>query len=152
MHEGMTDLLYLLSSLKDPSGKILVEGLMDDVSPVTPEEEALYDAIDFDVEAYKVSAILIKSCKFRSIILNLEEKNVRLHRMKSASEIFPTNLHMMTKNPYLWLDGDILHSVCMGYPELIVAQVSRQLSLPKLEENFQSDSFLIKPQIKCMQL
>jgi len=54
MHEAMTDLVHLMASLKDPSGKILVDGLMDDVVPVTPEEEALYKDIDFDLEAYKV--------------------------------------------------------------------------------------------------
>jgi nonspecific dipeptidase len=71
MHEGMTDLVYLLSSLKDPSGKILVEGLMDDVAKVTPEEEALYKDIEFDVEAFKVRRIgknNFGSCCFRTTL------------------------------------------------------------------------------------
>ena len=53
VHEAMTDLVQLMASLVDSSGRILVPGIMDDVAPVTPEEEALYDDIDFDVEAYK---------------------------------------------------------------------------------------------------
>jgi nonspecific dipeptidase len=56
IHESMTDLIKLLSTLVDSSGKILVDGVMDDVSEVTPEEEALYDALDFDIEAFKEEA------------------------------------------------------------------------------------------------
>ena len=53
VHEAMTDLVQLMSSMIDSSGKILVPGIMDDVAPVTPEENALYDGIDFDCESYK---------------------------------------------------------------------------------------------------
>ena len=49
----MTDLVKLMSTLVDSKGKILVDGIMDTVKPVTPEEEALYDAIEFDLESYK---------------------------------------------------------------------------------------------------
>jgi nonspecific dipeptidase len=53
VHESMTDLVHLMSSLIDSSGKILVPGILDDVAPVTLEEDALYDGISFDCEAYK---------------------------------------------------------------------------------------------------
>mmetsp|Transcript_99085 Transcript_99085/g.285900 ORF Transcript_99085/g.285900 Transcript_99085/m.285900 type:complete len:508 (-) Transcript_99085:1622-3145(-) len=53
VHEGMTDLVKLMSTLVDTKGKILVEGVMDSVKPVTPEETALYDTIDFDVDEFK---------------------------------------------------------------------------------------------------
>lgn len=53
VHEAMTDVVHLMASLVDSQGKILVEGIMDDVKPVTPEEEALYDDIEFDVEDFK---------------------------------------------------------------------------------------------------
>lgn len=53
VHEAMTDLVKLMSTLVDSKGKILVDGIMDTVKPVTPEEEALYDAIEFDLESYK---------------------------------------------------------------------------------------------------
>ena len=53
VHEAMTDLVQLMSSLVDSSGKILVKGVMDDVKPVTPEEEALYEALEFDLDEYK---------------------------------------------------------------------------------------------------
>lgn len=53
VHEGMADLIYLMNTLLDSKGKILVPGIMDDVVPVTAAEEALYKDIDFDVEDYK---------------------------------------------------------------------------------------------------
>jgi acetylornithine deacetylase/succinyl-diaminopimelate desuccinylase-like protein len=53
VHEGMTDLVKMMSTLVDSKGKILVEGVMDSVKPVTKEEEALYDTIEFDVEEFK---------------------------------------------------------------------------------------------------
>jgi hypothetical protein len=56
----MTDLDYILASLKDPTGKILIEGIMDDVLPVMPEEQALYRDIDFDVVSSKVITALLQ--------------------------------------------------------------------------------------------
>lgn len=53
VHEGMTDLVKLMSTLVDTNGKILVEGIMDSVRPVTKEEEALYTTIEFDVGKFK---------------------------------------------------------------------------------------------------
>jgi hypothetical protein len=50
----MTDLVQLMATLVDSQGKILVDGIMDDVAPVTPEEEALYEQIEFNLEEYKV--------------------------------------------------------------------------------------------------
>jgi hypothetical protein len=54
VHEAMTDLVQLMASLVDSQGKILVQSIMDDVVPVTPEEEALYEQIEFNLEEYKV--------------------------------------------------------------------------------------------------
>lgn len=53
VHEAMTDLVRLMASLVDSNGNILVDGVLDDVKPVTPEEEALYEPIEFDLEEYK---------------------------------------------------------------------------------------------------
>lgn len=53
MHEAMTDLVQLMGTLVGSDGKIRVVGIMDDVVPVTAEEEALYEPIEFDLEEYK---------------------------------------------------------------------------------------------------
>lgn len=51
--EAMPDLLYLLNSLVDNKGRILITGLNTDIEPLTAEEEKLYSNIDFDVKAYQ---------------------------------------------------------------------------------------------------
>jgi acetylornithine deacetylase/succinyl-diaminopimelate desuccinylase-like protein len=53
VHEAMTDLVQVMGSLVDSSGKILVDGVMDSVAPLTEKEEALYESIEFDIESYK---------------------------------------------------------------------------------------------------
>lgn len=52
VHEAMTDLVTLMSSLVDSNANILVKGINDAVRQVTPEEDALYEAIDFDLNSY----------------------------------------------------------------------------------------------------
>jgi len=51
--EAMADLIWMMNQLLDSDGKILVEGLMDSVAPLTKEEEAKYVNIDFDPEDYR---------------------------------------------------------------------------------------------------
>ena len=41
VHEGMADLIYMMNTLLDKDGNILVEGLMDPVAKVTDEELAM---------------------------------------------------------------------------------------------------------------
>ena len=53
VHEGMVDLMWMMNQLVDGEGNILVEGLMDTVAPLTAEESAKYDNIDFDVDVYR---------------------------------------------------------------------------------------------------
>ena len=50
---GMADLIYMMNTLVDKDGKILVDGVSDTVAPVTKEELAKYETIEFDVEDYK---------------------------------------------------------------------------------------------------
>lgn len=53
VREAMPDLIWLLNQLVDVDGNILIPGIQDNVCPVLPEEEALYDSIDFDLEDFK---------------------------------------------------------------------------------------------------
>ncbi|XP_040288430.1 beta-Ala-His dipeptidase-like isoform X1 [Bufo bufo] len=53
IHESMRDLVYLLASLVDTSGHILIPGIYDDVAPLTEEESKLYESIEFDMEEHK---------------------------------------------------------------------------------------------------
>ena len=49
VHEPMNDLVWLMSQLIDVRGTILIPGIKEMVAPLTPEEEGLYDTIEFDV-------------------------------------------------------------------------------------------------------
>ena len=49
----MADLIYMMNTLIDKDGNILVDGIMDSVAPVTKEEMETYKNIDFDVLDYK---------------------------------------------------------------------------------------------------
>jgi len=51
----MTDLIYLMDTLLDKEGNILIPGIMDDVLPVTPQELETYKNIDFDVNDYRAN-------------------------------------------------------------------------------------------------
>jgi nonspecific dipeptidase len=79
VHEAMTDLIALMGTLVDSSGKILVENVMDDVDPVTKEEEALYDTIDFDMEEFKEDNG-IKSVSDK--LLHDDKKSLLMHRWR----------------------------------------------------------------------
>jgi len=50
VHEAMTDLVKMMSTLVDTSGTILIPGIMDDVAPVTEKEMESYKHMDFDLE------------------------------------------------------------------------------------------------------
>jgi len=44
----MTDLIGVMSTLVDSQGRILIDGIYDEVAPLLPEELKLYQAITFD--------------------------------------------------------------------------------------------------------
>eukprot|EP00555_Chaetoceros_dichaeta_P014171 CAMPEP_0198253196 /NCGR_PEP_ID=MMETSP1447-20131203/3650_1 /TAXON_ID=420782 /ORGANISM="Chaetoceros dichaeta, Strain CCMP1751" /LENGTH=516 /DNA_ID=CAMNT_0043938767 /DNA_START=36 /DNA_END=1586 /DNA_ORIENTATION=+ len=53
IHEGMTDLVKLMASLVDSAtGEILVDGVMRDVDKPTENENKMYEAIEFDIDAF----------------------------------------------------------------------------------------------------
>ncbi|CAB9500595.1 Cys-Gly metallodipeptidase DUG1 [Seminavis robusta] len=79
VHEAMTDVIKLMGTLVDSNGKILVKGVMDDVAPVTPEEEALYDNIEFDMEAYKEES---KVSSVSNKLLHPDKKSLLMHRWR----------------------------------------------------------------------
>ncbi|XP_006635735.2 cytosolic non-specific dipeptidase-like isoform X1 [Lepisosteus oculatus] len=53
VHEPMTDLIALLGSLIEPSGRILIPGINEAVASLTEEEKKLYKGIEFDLEEQK---------------------------------------------------------------------------------------------------
>ena len=71
----MADLIYMMNTLVDKDGKILVEGLMDSVAPVTPEEMATYKDIDFDVKDFQTDL------KTNKLITNQDKAKTLMARL-----------------------------------------------------------------------
>ena len=91
VHEAMTDLVQLMGSLVDSSGKILVDGVMDSVKPLTKEEEGLYESIEFDLESFKeenriksVSDKLLHSEKKALLMARWRYPTLSLHGIEGA--------------------------------------------------------------------
>jgi len=83
VHEAMTDLVHLMASLIEPgTGKILIDGIMDDVAPVTDEERKMYETIEFDLEEY------MDDCKVKSVsnkLLNDDKTSLLMGRWRFPS-------------------------------------------------------------------
>lgn len=75
----MSDLIYLMNTLVDKHGKILVEGIYNEVAPTLPGEKDLYTQIDFNVDEYRSNVGTKK-------LLHEEEKVMLLmHRWRYPS-------------------------------------------------------------------
>lgn len=75
----MADLIYLLCSLTDNEGRILIDGIQDDVAPLRPDEEETYKSISFDVEDYRKD---IGTTKLRH---NGDKTQILMHRWRYPS-------------------------------------------------------------------
>ncbi|GJQ87119.1 hypothetical protein Trydic_g23968 [Trypoxylus dichotomus] len=51
--EGMADLIYLLNTLVDKDGKILIPNIYQEVAQLAPGEKEIYSKIHFDVDEYR---------------------------------------------------------------------------------------------------
>lgn len=50
---GMADVVYLLNSLVDKDGKIIITNLYKEVAPIFDGEKEMYENIEFDPIEYK---------------------------------------------------------------------------------------------------
>merc|ERR1719341_2498159 len=89
VHEGMVDLMWMMNQLVDGEGNILVEGLMDSVAPLTAEESAKYDNIDFDVDVYRTDLgapghLMHKDDKKKTLMARWRYPSLSLHGIQGA--------------------------------------------------------------------
>eukprot|EP00092_Neocalanus_flemingeri_P021200 GFUD01022974.1.p1 GENE.GFUD01022974.1~~GFUD01022974.1.p1 ORF type:complete len:479 (+),score=174.92 GFUD01022974.1:58-1494(+) len=89
VNEGMTDLIWMMNQLVDEDGNILVEGLMDSVAPLTPEEEAKYVNIDFDVEEFRKDlgapgSLMHGADKAKTLMARWRYPSLSLHGIQGA--------------------------------------------------------------------
>lgn len=57
VYEAMADLVYLLNTLVDVNGTILIPNINNEVAAEHPSEHEMYQEINFDVPTYRVSSI-----------------------------------------------------------------------------------------------
>ncbi|KAK5641500.1 hypothetical protein RI129_010047 [Pyrocoelia pectoralis] len=85
--EAMTDLVYLLDSLVDKDGKLLITDIYKDVIPLQPEEETIYAKIDFNVEDYSrtVNATkLLHNDKVKLLLNTWRYPSLSIHGIEGA--------------------------------------------------------------------
>ncbi|KTW28739.1 metallodipeptidase [Pneumocystis jirovecii RU7] len=78
IHEPMTDLIHLFSSLVKPDGTILIPGIMDQVELLSEKENALYDGISITMED------IYHSAGSKTTIYD-KEKCILMHRWRYPS-------------------------------------------------------------------
>jgi len=89
-HEAMTDLCQIFASFVDNRGNILIDGIMDDVAPVTDAERATYKDIDFCTEEYKKSMGINlihqddPDCKAKTLMGRWRFPTLSLHGIEGA--------------------------------------------------------------------
>ena len=68
--EAMAELSHIFASLIDPAtGKIQIEGIYDQVDPVTADEQKLYSNIDFDMRLFELDGNFSKILVFSKPML-----------------------------------------------------------------------------------
>lgn len=75
----MTDLVWLLNQLVDENGRIQVTNLYKDVAPLRDNENAIYEAISFDVNQYK------QDLGAKRLLHNEDKTQLLMHRWRYPS-------------------------------------------------------------------
>ncbi|KAL3284806.1 hypothetical protein HHI36_018946 [Cryptolaemus montrouzieri] len=76
--EAMSDLVYLLNTLVDETGKILIPGIYDEVAKIQEEETAAYEKIAFDLCSYRDNIGCNK-------LLHQDKSKLLMHRWRFPS-------------------------------------------------------------------
>jgi len=88
LNEGTADLVHVLSSLSNADGSIKIPNIMDDVLPVTKEEEQMYCSIDFSVFEYKqeigANELLHKEDKTKILMSRWRFPSLSIHGIEGA--------------------------------------------------------------------
>lgn len=88
MHEAMSDLIYLLNTLVDVDGKILVDGIYEKVHVITAQELESYKAIEFDVTELRNSVgaekLAHNNDKIQLLMHRWRQPTLSLHGIEGA--------------------------------------------------------------------
>ncbi|CAB4063872.1 CNDP2 [Lepeophtheirus salmonis] len=88
VHEAMADLIAMMNTLVSKEGEILVEGLMDTVAPLTVEEKASYENIDFDPKDFRkdvgTKKLITGEDKMKTLMARWRYPSLSLHGIQGA--------------------------------------------------------------------
>ncbi|KAG7211449.1 hypothetical protein KM043_010733 [Ampulex compressa] len=88
VHEAMADLIYLMNTLVDVNGKILIDGIYENVAKVTESELAKYREIEFDVSEFKQSVgtnrLAHNEDKIQLLMHRWRQPSLSLHGIEGA--------------------------------------------------------------------
>jgi Cys-Gly metallodipeptidase DUG1 len=87
VHEPMTELVHLMSTLATPKGEILIPGIKDLVAPLTAEEKNRYDVMDFsvsDMDAATGSSTTVSNDKADVLMARMRYPSLSLHGIEGA--------------------------------------------------------------------
>lgn len=87
VHEPMTDLIQIMSSLVTPEGKILIPGISEQVRALSDEERKVYDVMDFsisDVDNATGSSTTISDAKPEVLMARMRNPSLSLHGIEGA--------------------------------------------------------------------
>ncbi|XP_031773439.1 cytosolic non-specific dipeptidase [Apis florea] len=79
LHEAMPDLIYLLNTLVDVNGKILIDGIYDNVDKILEKELESYKTIEFDIAEFRDSIGINK------LVHNEDKIQILMHRWREPS-------------------------------------------------------------------
>ncbi|KAJ1507262.1 hypothetical protein HMI55_000841, partial [Coelomomyces lativittatus] len=78
VHEPMNDLVHVFSRLSDPKGKILIPGIHHSVAPLTENEKAMYQDLEF-------SQTTLTQAVGNSVALHNDPTSTLMHRWRFPS-------------------------------------------------------------------
>lgn len=87
VHEPTIDLFHLFSKLVSPAGEILVPGVKDLVAPLSDEEKARYEGMDFqisDLESAVGSKTLLSDDKAEVLMGRMRNPSLSIHGIEGA--------------------------------------------------------------------
>jgi len=139
VHEPMTDLFHLFSKLVTPSGQILVPGVNDLVAPLTDEEKARYENMDFknsDLEDAVGAKTLLSDDKATVLMGRMRNPSLSLHGIEGAfsaagsKTVIPASVsgkYSIRLVPNL--TPEAVAALCTGYLEKEFAQLGSKNTL-----------------------
>ena len=88
VHEAMSDLIYMLNTLLDGDGNILIEGIHKDVAAVSEDEKSMYDGLNFDLNEFMgdigVTNLTTGKDKVKTLMARWRFPSLSLHGIQGA--------------------------------------------------------------------